>query len=176
MFGSLLIIPVYLIMGYVVHTVVLPPSVINLFSGTDSGTGFIGGMVYFGNMISTLFNYFPNIAIPMVIMGIAFSLIPAIMWPSVALIVDHSKLGTAYGLMTMIQNMGLAGFNLMVGWANDYSGASAAHPQGYHLGMWIFSLCGFFGLFFAFMLRRNEMGPTAHGLEYGTKFNKRPVS
>ena len=69
-------------------------------------------------------------------MGIAFSLIPAIMWPSVALIVDHSKLGTAYGLMTMIQNIGLAGFNLgMVGWANDYSNASAANPGGYHLGI-----------------------------------------
>src|ERR1035438_3743751 len=68
MFGSLLIIPVYLIMAYVVHKVTLPPSVIALFSSSDSGSGFIGGMVYFGNMISTLFTYFPNIAIPMVIM------------------------------------------------------------------------------------------------------------
>jgi MFS family permease len=175
MFGSLLIIPVYLIMGYVVHAVKLPQSVINLFSSSQESTGFISGVVYFGNMIATLFTYFPNIAIPMVIMGIAFSLIPAIMWPSVALIVDHSKLGTAYGLMTMIQNMGLAGFNLLIGWSNDFSGASAANPSGYHLMMWIFSSLGFFGLFFAYMLRRNEQGPNAHGLEYGTKYNKRPV-
>jgi MFS family permease len=173
MFGSMLIIPVYLIMGYVVHAVKLPQSVIDLFS-SQGNTGFVGGIVYFGNMIKTLFTYFPNIAIPMVIMGIAFSLIPAIMWPSVALIVDHSKLGTAYGLMTMIQNMGLAGFNLMIGWANDFTGASAANPGGYHLGMWIFSSLGFFGLFFAFMLRRNEIGPHAHGLEFGTLYNKRP--
>jgi hypothetical protein len=41
--------------------------------------------------------------------------------------------------------------------------------------MWIFSSLGFFGLFFAYMLRRNEQGPNAHGLEYGTKYNKRPV-
>ncbi|MFZ4521552.1 MAG: MFS transporter [Bacteroidales bacterium] len=175
MFGSLLIIPVYLIMGYVVHSVDLPPSVVSIFSSADQSTGFIGGIVYFGTMIGTLFSYFPNIAIPMVIMGIAFSLIPAIMWPSVALIVDNSKLGTAYGLMTMIQNIGLAGFNLMIGWSNDFSGASAQNPGGYHLGMWIFSSLGFFGLFFAFMLRRNEKGPNAHGLEYGTKYNKRPV-
>lgn len=174
MFGSMLIIPVYLIMGYVVHAVTLPPAVINLFSSSENSSGFLGGVNYFFNMIGTLFTYFPNIAIPMVIMGIAFSLIPAIMWPSVALIVDHSKLGTAYGLMTMIQNIGLAGFNLMVGWANDFSGASAANPNGYHMGMWIFSSLGFFGLFFAFMLRRNEKGPNAHGLEYGTQFNKRP--
>jgi hypothetical protein len=77
--------------------------------------------------------------------------------------------------MTMIQNMGLAGFNLLVGAANDISGASSANPAGYHLGMWIFSSLGFFGLIFAFMLRVNETGPKAHGLEYGTAFNKRPA-
>lgn len=125
MFGSLLLIPVYLIMAYA-HV---------------------------------------SLYIPMAMMGIAFSLIPAIMWPSVAYIVEESKLGTAYGLMTMIQNIGLAGFNLLVGWANDYTGASAANPAGYNLGMWIFSCLGFFGLMFAFLLRRSETGPHAHGLE-----------
>ena len=174
MFGSLLIIPVYLIMAYVKRQVSLPPEVVTFFCSSPDGTGFIGWITYVGKMIVTLFQYFPNIAIPMMMMGIAFSLIPAIMWPSVALIVDHSKLGTAYGLMTMIQNIGLAGFNLLVGAANDMSNASSANPSGYHLGMWIFSSLGFFGLFFAFMLRVNETGPKAHGLEYGTAFNKRP--
>ena len=174
MFGSMLIIPVYLIMGYVTRSVALPAEAISTFTSGDQGSGFLDGVVYFGKMITALFTYFPNIAIPMVIMGIAFSLIPAIMWPSVALIVDQSKLGTAYGLMTMIQNIGLAGFNLLIGWSNDFSNASATNPGGYHLGMWIFSSLGFFGLFFAFMLRRNEMGVNAHGLEFGTKYNKRP--
>jgi hypothetical protein len=77
--------------------------------------------------------------IPMAMMGIAFSLIPAVMWPSVAYVVPESKLGTAYGLMTMIQNIGLFGYNLLIGWANDASGASASNPGGYALGMWIFS-------------------------------------
>jgi len=125
MYGSLLIIPVYLIMAYT-HL---------------------------------------SLYIPMAIMGIAFSLIPGVMWPSVAYIVDQSKLGTAFGLMTMIQNIGLAGFNLMIGWANDYTGASAANPGGYTLGMWIFSSLGFFAFLFAFLLRRSETGPNAHGLE-----------
>ncbi|MCX6241829.1 MAG: MFS transporter [Bacteroidetes bacterium] len=134
MFGSLLIIPVYLMMGYT--------SI--------------------------------NLLIPMSIMGIAFSLVPAVMWPSVSLVTPASKLGTAYGLMTMIQNIGLFGFNIVIGWANDVSKASAEHPQGYHMGMWIFSVLGFFGLLFAFLLRRNESGPNKFGLEYGTNFNKRP--
>ena len=82
------------------------------------------------------------------------------MWPSVAIITDESKLGTAYGLMTMIQNIGLAGFNFLIGWANDFSG-------GYNLGMWIFSSLGFFGLIFAFLLRKSELGEGGHGLEKG---------
>ena len=52
-----------------------------------------------------------------------------------------------------------------IGWANDYAGASAANPGGYALGMWIFSVLGFLGFFFAWMLRREETGPNAHGLE-----------
>jgi len=125
MFGSMLLIPVYLMMAY---------TRVNLY-------------------------------IPMALMGVAFSLIPAVMWPSVAYIVDQSKLGTAYGLMTMIQNIGLFGFNLMVGWANDYSHAGADNPGGYHLGMWIFSILGFLGLAFAFLLHEREVGPHGHGLE-----------
>jgi len=100
--------------------------------------------------------------IPMAMMGIAFSLIPAVMWPSVAIITDESKLGTAYGLMTLIQNIGLAGFNFLIGWANDFSG-------GYTLGMWLFSILGFLGLLFALLLRRTEMGSNGHGLEKGVK-------
>ena len=125
MFGSLMLVPVYLMMAY---TAV-------------------------------------DLKIPMAIMGIAFSLVPAVMWPSVAYLVEEAKLGTAYGLMTMIQNIGLFGFNWMIGRANDYSSASAANPGGYALGMWIFSVLGLLGFFFAWMLRREETGPHAHGLE-----------
>jgi Na+/melibiose symporter-like transporter len=125
MFGSLLLIPVYLIMGY---------TQVNLY-------------------------------VPMAMMGIAFSLIPAVMWPSVAYIVDEAKLGTAYGVMTMIQNIGLAGFNFLIGWANDHAGASASNPNGYRLGMQIFSILGFLGVTFALLLRQRENGPHGHGLE-----------
>ncbi len=125
MLGSLLLIPVYLMMAY---------TRINLY-------------------------------VPMAMMGVAFSLIPAVMWPSVAYIVDQSKLGTAYGLMTMIQNIGLFGLNLLVGWANSYSHADATNPAGYNLGMWIFSILGILGVVFAFLLRQRELGPHGHGLE-----------
>jgi MFS family permease len=106
-----------------------------------------------------------NLVVPMAIMGISFSLVPAVMWPSVAYIIDQSKLGTAYGLMTMIQNIGLAGFNFLIGSVNDLSG-------GYTAGMWIFSSLGFFGLFFALLLRKQETGPDGHGLELSMKERK----
>jgi MFS family permease len=125
MLGSLLLIPVYLIMAY---------TKISLY-------------------------------VPMAMMGIAFSLIPSVMWASVAYIVDPGKMGTAYGLMTMIQNIGLFGLNLLIGWANDYSHAGPDNPSGYNLGMWIFSSLGFLGVLFAFLLRQRETGPQGHGLE-----------
>ncbi|MBI5476362.1 MAG: MFS transporter [Ignavibacteriales bacterium] len=152
MFGSLLIVPVYLIMAYKIDLA----SFIGLHGGLTVNLAFFG-------IEEAIIPYY--LMVPMSLMGIAFSLIPAVMWPSVAYIVDPKKLGTAYGLMTMIQNIGLFGFNLLIGWANDFSGASAANPNGYTLGMWIFTSLGFFGLLFAFLLRRREIGPHGHGLE-----------
>jgi MFS family permease len=107
-----------------------------------------------------------SLYVPMAMMGIAFSLIPAVMWPSVAYVVEERRLGTAYGLMTMIQNIGLFGFNLAVGALNDSAKAGAANPSGYHAGMvWAFSGLGFAALLFAFLLRQSEVGPKGHGLE-----------
>jgi MFS family permease len=103
--------------------------------------------------------------IPVTMMGIAFSLIPAVLWPSVAYIVPENRLGTAYALMTLIQQIGFFAFNLMIGKANDMAGASATNPLGYAPGMWLFSILGFLGLMFAYLLRRNETSVQAHGLE-----------
>jgi MFS family permease len=102
---------------------------------------------------------------PVMLMGLAFSLIPAIMWPSVAYIVEEKRLGKAYALMMLIQQVGVMLFSWLIGWANDYSGASAENPGGYNLGMWFFSFLGIVGLLFSFLLRKEETGPNAHGLE-----------
>ncbi len=151
MIGSVLLIPVYLMMAYMhsshYWTVWFPAT---------SADGHFAFMPY---------SLPPILLLTMSMMGVAFSLIPAVMWPSVAYIVDPPKLGTAYGLMTMIQNMGLAGFNLLIGWANDHSNASAGNPAGYRTGMWIFSILGFLGVLFSYLLRQRELGPHGHGLE-----------
>ena len=149
MIGAFLIVPVYLMMAYHIDLAAM----IGLQGGIPVESQFFG--------IDRAIIPFALI-VPMSMMGIAFSLIPAVMWPMVSLVVPGEKLGTAYGLMTMIQNIGLFGFNLLIGWSNDISMASASNPGGYTPGMWIFSSLGFFALFFAFMLRRSEGGPNAH--------------
>ncbi len=100
-----------------------------------------------------------------VLMGVAFSLIPAVMWPAVAYLVPEQRLGTAYALMTLVQQVGLAGMNWLIGWTNDASHASGANPAGYRPGMWIFTTLGFAGLLFSWLLYRSEKGPSGHGLE-----------
>jgi MFS family permease len=105
------------------------------------------------------------LAVPVAMMGIAFSLIPAVMWPSVAYIVEERRLGTAYAVMTLVQQLGVMGMPLVIGFLNDHYQASAENPAGHIPGMWAFSVLGFLALFFAIMLRREETGPNAHGLE-----------
>lgn len=103
--------------------------------------------------------------LPIALLGVAFSLVPAVMWPSVTYLVGAARLGTAYALMTLVQQLGVMAMNWMLGWANDSSAASATNPSGYGLGMWTLSTLGFAGILFAWLLRREETGPHAHGLE-----------
>ncbi len=124
-FGSLLIIPVYLMLAY-----------------TSIPLG-----------------------VPMSMMGVAFSLVPAVMWPCIAYVVDARRLGFAYGLMDAVQQAGLVAANRLIGWSNDTYGASPANPAGYTPGMWMFSAVGIVALIFAIWLRRVETGPHGLGLE-----------
>jgi MFS family permease len=103
--------------------------------------------------------------LPIALLGIAFSLVPAVMWPSVTYVVEESRLGTAYALMTLVQQIGVLVMNWALGWTNDVSGASPGNPAGYAAGMWLLSMLGGIGLICAWLLRREETGPRAHGLE-----------
>ncbi len=103
--------------------------------------------------------------VPNALIGIAFSLVPAVLWPSVPYLVEENRLGTAYGLMTLIQNIGLTVFNFAAGGLNDWAGASASNPDGYLPMLWMFLILSLAGLVFSWLLRRREVGPHAHGLE-----------
>lgn len=100
-----------------------------------------------------------------VLVGVSFSLVPAILWPSVVHVVTPVRLGTAFGLMTMLQNIGLTFSNLAVGALNDSAGASAKNAAGYTPMLWYFGMLALAAVFFAVLLWRHERGARGHGLE-----------
>lgn len=51
----------------------------------------------------------------MLILGIAFSLVPAAMWPAVPKIIPERYLGTAYALIFWVQNWGLMAVPMIIG-------------------------------------------------------------
>jgi MFS family permease len=125
MFGSLLIVPAFLMLGYAPISPVLP----------------------------------------MAMMGVAFALVPAVMWPAIVYVVPRSRLGLANGMLDTVQQVGLVVINLLIGWTNDRWLASATNPAGYHASMWTFTAIAVASVFCAFALWRVETGPHAHGLE-----------
>ncbi len=88
--------------------------------------------------------------IPMVILGISFSLVPAALWPALPLMVKDENIGTAYGVIAMVQNIGLFAFPLLAGILRDSSG-------NYYSTMLMFSGCAVVGLLFAIWLKAIEM-------------------
>jgi MFS family permease len=65
------------------------------------------------------------------LMGLSFSVIPAVIWPTTAMLVPAPRLGTAFGLINCLQSLGLAGSNLVAGWLNDRFAAGPLQPAGY---------------------------------------------
>lgn len=92
-------------------------------------------------------NIYP--AYPMFTLGIAFVLVPAAMWPAIPLIVEKERVGTAFGLMTMIQNVGLGLFPYLNGKLRDLT-------HSYTASLIMFASLGLFGLCFAILLKRAD--------------------
>lgn len=115
-----------------------------------------------------------SLLLPLCMMGIAFAVIPAVMWPSVAYLVEPSRLGTAYALMTLIEQLGFFALNLLIGHANDHEHAGPGNLPGYRLGLLICSGLALSGFVFTLLLRARERGPQGHGLETITVANTTP--
>ena len=99
------------------------------------------------------------------LMGISFSVVPAVIWPATAMLVEPRRLGTAYGLINLLQNLFLAASNLAAGWLADRAHAGPAHPSGYDAMLWYFGLVSLVAFVSVALLWRRESGPRGHGLE-----------
>ena len=96
-------------------------------------------------------------------LGIAFSLVPAAMWPSVAKIVPENRLGTAYATMFTIQNLGLALFFWLPGKIQELTneGISEAVKAGqasydYTWAIVPFIALGVVSIWLAYQLKRSD--------------------
>jgi MFS family permease len=101
----------------------------------------------------------------MAMLGLAFALVPAVLWPAVTYLVPEERLGSAYALMTFCQQVGWAGMSWGLGLLKDASGASAAHPAGWAPVMVALGALASVGFVFSFLLWKSERGPKGHGLE-----------
>ncbi|MCE5178601.1 MAG: MFS transporter [Porphyromonadaceae bacterium] len=107
-----------------------------------------------------------------VFLGIAFSLVPSAMWPSVPKIVPEKRLGTAYSLIFWVQNWGLMGVPLLIGWVLEkycVTGQTVrdgltVNTYDYTLPMLIFTSFGVLALIFAFLLKAEDKRK-GYGLE-----------
>ena len=109
----------------------------------------------------------------MIVLGVAFSLVPSAMWPSVPKLIPEKQLGTAYALIFYIQNWGLMGVPYLIGWILDRfcvvsrSVAADGSPlivYDYTLPMLTFMGFGLLGLLFAFLLKLEDRRKN-YGLE-----------
>ncbi len=106
------------------------------------------------------------------VLGVAFSLVPSAMWPSVPKIIPEKQLGTAYGLIFMVQNIGLSLVPLLQGWVlNRFCidgtrmlDGVEVNTYNYTLPMIIFAFFGLLAIFFAFMLKAEDK-KKGYGLE-----------
>ena len=103
-------------------------------------------------------NFWLVAIILMIVLGVAFSLVPSAMWPAVAKIFPVNQLGTAYALIFFIQNIGLWGIPLLIGKVLDSPYCIVGQKDGvniydYTLPMCIFTGIACLSLFVAFMLK-----------------------
>lgn len=93
----------------------------------------------------------------MLVLGVAFSLVPSAMWPSVPKIIPQNQLGTAYALIFYVQNIGLMCVPMLIGWIIEKY-AKIALPNGevtydYTIPMVIFTVFGIAAIFVSVLLK-----------------------
>lgn len=90
--------------------------------------------------------------IVMIVLGIAFGLVPSAMWPSVPKIIPMKLLGTAYALIFYIQNIGLALVPVWIGKVNQANTMADGKTIDYTQSMTIFACFGAIAIVISLLL------------------------
>ena len=105
--------------------------------------------------------------IVMVLLGIAFSLVPSAMWPSVPKIIPMKQLGSAYAIIFYIQNIGLSMVPVLIGSViQNYATIETAEgvTYDYTIPMTIFAVFGIVAVGVALLLKHIDK-KEGYGLE-----------
>ena len=103
----------------------------------------------------------------MVILGVAFSLVPSAMWPAVPKIIPMKQLGSAYAIIFYIQNIGLSMVPVLIGSViQNYATIETAEgiTYDYTIPMTIFAGFGVVAVCIALLLKRIDK-TNGYGLE-----------
>ena len=87
----------------------------------------------------------------MILLGIAFSLVPSAMWPSVPKIIPMKQLGSAYAIIFYIQNIGLSMVPVLIG--NVIAANTVNGTTDYTMPMSIFALFGAIAVIISTLLK-----------------------
>lgn len=98
----------------------------------------------------------------MILLGIAFSLVPSAMWPSVPKIIPMKQLGSAYAIIFYIQNIGLSMVPVLIG--NVIAANTENSTTNYTAPMSIFALFGAIAVIISIMLKITDK-KKGYGLE-----------
>ena len=86
------------------------------------------------------------------------------MWPSMVKLVNEKEIGTAYGLMYSVQNLGLWGVPILAGVILDRANPGTPDVLNYTPTMLMFAALSLVGLIFALILKR-ENSRRNYGIE-----------
>ena len=92
--------------------------------------------------------------IVMVLLGIAFSLVPSAMWPSVPKIIPMKQLGSAYAIIFYIQNIGLSMVPVLIG--NVIQSCTSNGTTDYTMPMAIFAGFGAIAVVLSLLLLKAD--------------------
>lgn len=146
-------------------TILLTPFFGNLYDRKGKGATIMiyGALMLIGvHLLFTLpiLNIWWFATLMMIVLGIAFSLVPSAMWPSVPKIIPEKQLGTAYALIFWVQNIGLSMVPLLIGWVLDtyckIDNGTGKPAYDYTLPMAIFTCFGILALIIALLLKRED--------------------
>lgn len=164
-----------------VGTIILTPIIGNYLDRKGKGASL---MIYGAALLTIAHLTFAlaplNMALAIIaimVLGVAFSLVPASMWPSVPKIVEDRYLGSAYALVFWIQNIGLWFIPWLIGIvlkavnpgvAEKIQAGDLTATYNYTVPMLIFSGLGMAAIFLGYLLKREDKRRN-YGLELPNK-------